>query len=146
MGSSRAASFWRWDLAAGRSSTESTGTELPGRIDVSVRRRCELRRPGIRLRSRPSLSAQEIVQRDDIPVTSPVRTLVDLATELEAIPLERAVNDADKRGLVDPETLREELVRLRGEPGIRPLRHLLGNSNTASDFEHTPLCRKSVAT
>ena len=101
------------------------GTELSGRIDVSVRRRCELRRPGIRLRSRPSLRAQEIARRNDIPVTSPVQTLVDIATELDPMPLERAVNDADKRGLVDPETLREELARFHGEPGVRPLRLLL---------------------
>jgi very-short-patch-repair endonuclease len=101
------------------------GTEEPGRIDVSVRRRCELRRPGVRLRSRPNLTPREIVRRDDIPVTSPVQTLVDLSTELEPLPLERAVNDADKRGLVDPETLREELARFRGEPGVRPLRLLL---------------------
>jgi len=39
--------------------------------------------------------------------------------------VERAVNDADKRGLVDPETLREELARFHGEPGVRPLRLLL---------------------
>jgi very-short-patch-repair endonuclease len=101
------------------------GTEEPGRIDVSVRRRCELRRHGVRLRSRPNLTPREIVRRDDIPVTSPVQTLVDLSTELEPLPLERAVNDADKRGLVDPETLREELARFRGEPGVRPLRLLL---------------------
>ena len=101
------------------------GKERPGRIDVSVRRHCELRRPGIRLRSRPSIAAREIVRHDDIPVTSPVQTLVDLATELEPMPLERAINDADKRGLVDPETLREELARFHGEPGVRPLRLLL---------------------
>jgi very-short-patch-repair endonuclease len=35
------------------------------------------------------------------------------------------VNDADKRDLIDPEALREELLRFGGEPGIRPLRHLL---------------------
>jgi hypothetical protein len=101
------------------------GTEQTGRIDVSVRRDCELRRPGIRFHGRPSLSATEILLRDDIPVTAPVQTLVDLATELEPIPLERAVNDADKRGLVDPETLREELGRYRGQAGICPLRRLL---------------------
>lgn len=39
--------------------------------------------------------------------------------------LERAVNDADKLGLVDPETLREELARFRGEPGVHLLRLLL---------------------
>jgi len=101
------------------------GTELPGRIDVSVRRRCELHRPGIRLLSRPSLAVEDIGRRDDIPVTSPVQTLVDLATELEPIPLERAVNNADKHSLIDPEALREELARFAGEPGVRPLRLLL---------------------
>jgi very-short-patch-repair endonuclease len=101
------------------------GKEREGRIDVSVRRRCELHRPGIRFRGRPTLTAEEIVLRDDIPVTSPVQTLVDLATELGPDPLERAVNEADKRDLVDPEALREELVQFSGQAGIRPLRHLL---------------------
>jgi predicted HAD superfamily phosphohydrolase len=71
------------------------------------------------------MATEDIVVRDDIPVTSPVLTLLDLATELEPLPLERAVNDADKRGLVDPETLREELVNYVSQPGVRPLRHLL---------------------
>ncbi len=71
------------------------------------------------------MSAEDIVIRDDIPVTSPVLTMLDLATELASIPLERAVNDADKRGLIDPEALRGELDRYSGQPGVRPLRHLL---------------------
>jgi very-short-patch-repair endonuclease len=96
-----------------------------GWIDVSVRRRCELRRPGIRFRGRPSLAPDGIVLWDDIPVTSPVQTLIDLATELDRVALERAVNDADKRDLIDPEALREDLTRFGGKPGIRPLRHLL---------------------
>lgn len=94
-------------------------------IMVSVRRRCELCRPGIRFRGRPSLAPEHLVLRDDIPVTSPVQTLVDLATELDPVALERAVNDADKRDLIDPEALREDLSRFKGEPGVRPLRHLL---------------------
>jgi very-short-patch-repair endonuclease len=101
------------------------GTEQSGRIDVSVRRRSELRRPGIRFHGRPTLSAGDIVLRDDIPVTGPVQTLVDLATELKPLALERAVNDADKRGWIDPEALREELIRFGGEPGVLPLRRLL---------------------
>src|SRR4051794_11056989 len=67
-----------WEIGAGKEQW----------IDVTVRRRCELRRPGIRFRGRPSLSPEEIVLRDDIPVTSPVQTLVDLATELDTILLE----------------------------------------------------------
>jgi very-short-patch-repair endonuclease len=96
-----------------------------GWIDVSVRRRCELRSPGIRFRGRPGLAPAQLVLRDDIPVTSPGRTLVDLATELDPIALERAVNEADKRDLIDPEALRDDLPHFAGEPGIRPLRHLL---------------------
>jgi len=96
-----------------------------GWIEISVRRRCELRRPGIRFRGRPSLAPADIVLRDDIPATSPVQTLVDLATELDPMALERAVNDADKRDLIDPEALRKDLARFAGEPGVRPLRLLL---------------------
>src|SRR3954464_4499427 len=101
------------------------GREESGRIDISVRRRCELRRPGIRFHGRPRLRAEDILRRDDIPTTSPSQTLLDLASELDPVPLERAVNDADKRGLIDPETLREQLDRFSGQPGVRPLRHLL---------------------
>jgi very-short-patch-repair endonuclease len=96
-----------------------------GGIVVSVRRRCELRRPGVRFRGRPSLAPDDVVLRDDIPVTSPMQTLVDLATELDPVTLERAVNDADKRDLIDPEALLKDLSRFSGEPGIRALRHLL---------------------
>jgi very-short-patch-repair endonuclease len=71
------------------------------------------------------LAPADIVLHDDIPATSPARTLVDLATELAPVPLERAVNDADKRDLIDPEALRQDITRFAGEPGIRSLRHLL---------------------
>lgn len=53
------------------------------------------------------------------------RTLVDLATALDEIAIERAVNEADKRDLIDPETLRSALSRYEGEPGVRVLRKLL---------------------
>ena len=101
------------------------GGEEKGRIDVSVRRRCELLRPGICFHGRPSLRAEDVLRRDHIPATSPIQTLVDLAAELGPLPLERAVNDADKRGLINPEALREQLIRYRGQRGIRPLRSLL---------------------
>ncbi len=46
---------------------------------------------------------------DGIPVTRPDLTLVDLATILRGDPLEAAVNEADKLGLIDPEALRVAL-------------------------------------
>ena len=101
------------------------GTEQDGRIDISVRRRCELRRPGLRIRGRPTLTTEDILVDDGIPVTTPVQTLIDLATELGPLAIERSINDADKRDLIDPEGLRSALDCHPGEPGVRVLRVLL---------------------
>jgi hypothetical protein len=54
-----------------------------------------------------------------------VQTLIDLATELKLLRLERAVNEADKLDLVDPETLRRALDSYVGMPGVKTLRTLL---------------------
>ncbi len=75
--------------------------------------------------SRPSLGSEDVVTRHGISVTRPTRTLLDLATELDNLALERAINEADKRDLVDPDTLRAELDRYIGTPGVRRLRLLL---------------------
>jgi hypothetical protein len=99
--------------------------ERDEQVDVSVRRRCERLRAGIRARSRPSLPAEDIVLLRGLPVTRPARTLLDLATELDSRALERAVNEADKKDLVDPEKLRITLQDFSGEPGVRALRELL---------------------
>jgi hypothetical protein len=99
--------------------------ERTGCIDVSVRRRAELRRPGLQVRSRPTLRHEDVVIKDHIPVTAVIRTLVDLAAELDPVGVERAVNEADKRDLTDPETLRAALDRYEGEPGAPRLRKLL---------------------
>lgn len=101
------------------------GRERRGRIDISVRRRSELERPGLRVRTRAKLDAARIVAKDEIPVTEVVQTLIDLATELPPRGVERAVNEADKHDLVDPETLRSRLGSYKGEPGVKPLRTLL---------------------
>jgi hypothetical protein len=101
------------------------GSEQSGLIDVSVRRRCELRRPGLRVRGRPRLSPKNLGLSEGIPVTSPAQTLIDLTTELDIVAVERAVNNADKRDLIDPEALRLALDDYTGMPGVRPLRTLL---------------------
>jgi hypothetical protein len=101
------------------------GKERRSRIDVSVRRRCELRRPGLKVRGRPTLDPDDISSKDGIPVTAVARTLVDLATELDEVAVERAVNEADKRDLIEPDELRAALDRYEGEPGAPLLRKLL---------------------
>ncbi len=117
------------DLAAlsHRSAAElwGIGYEERGRIDVSIARRHEVRRAGLKVRMRPTLAEMSVVRRFGIPVTHPVQTLIDLATELKPMRLERAVNQADVHDLVDPETLRDSLDAHIGEPGVKKLRTLL---------------------
>src|SRR5213083_1303625 len=52
------------------------GRERSGWIDLSVRRRTRLRRPGLRVRARPALNEADIVCRDGIPVTAIALTLI----------------------------------------------------------------------
>jgi very-short-patch-repair endonuclease len=81
-------------------------------------------------------------------VTSPVLTLVDLATMLRPWQLEAAINEADKRDLIDPETLRNALDIYAGRRGVAFLRHTLDRRTfalTDSDLERRllPLTRKA---
>jgi very-short-patch-repair endonuclease len=71
------------------------------------------------------LPVQDVDGCDGIPVTCPVRTLIDLACLLGQPSLERAVNAADRLDLVDPERLRAALGRYRGERGVAQLRKML---------------------
>lgn len=122
------------------------GEERAGVIDISVRRRSEHRRAGTQARSRPSLCVDDLVRHRAIPVTTPTRTLIDIATELVPLRLERAVNEADKLDLIDPETLRDSLDRYRGEPGVRPLSALLDRHTfRLSDSELEALFRPLAA-
>jgi very-short-patch-repair endonuclease len=101
------------------------GYEDGKRIDVTIRRKSKITRKGIKVRARPSLDTKSVVVRHGIPVTSPVQTLIDLATELKIMRLERAVNEADKLDLVDPEALREALDSYVGMPGVKTPRTML---------------------
>jgi hypothetical protein len=125
------------------------GYEEPGRIDVSIRRRSTLERTGIKVRSRPKLPERSVVSRFGIPVTHPVQTLIDLATELKPMRLERAVNQADVHDLVDPEALRRSLDGYVGMPGVKTLRTMLDRHTfrlSDSDLEilFRPLARAAA--
>jgi Protein of unknown function (DUF559) len=95
------------------------------RTDISVRSQVRHRPPGIVVHRRVGLAAPEITRRDGIPVTTPVCTLIDLATRLDRDQLEDAVNEADKLDLADPEELRTALDEIPRRPGIALLRELL---------------------
>jgi hypothetical protein len=82
----------------------------------------------------------------NFPVTGPARTLVDLALRLGRAELEAAINAADRRELIDPESLRSALDELAGRPGVARLRGVLDRRTfvlTDSELERRflPLAR-----
>lgn len=101
------------------------GREQHGSIDVSVPATRRSQRDGIRLHRRAESIVANITVQDGIPLTSPASTLIDLATFLKPMQLERAVNEADKLDRVRADVLREALDDHLGQPGIAALRDLL---------------------
>jgi very-short-patch-repair endonuclease len=93
-------------------------------IDVSVPSPLAPRTAGIVVHRRIALEP-EVGHHRGIPVTSPALTLVDLSSFLPAPELERAVVEADKRDLIDPETLRRVLLLMPRRPGRNRLLGLL---------------------
>jgi very-short-patch-repair endonuclease len=101
------------------------GQEVGKEIEVSTITATDRRRPGIRIHRRPGIRADNRFEHNGIPVTGPVRTLVDQAARLRPLALERSVNEADKRDLVDPDELRMALPQYPRERGVGALRTLL---------------------
>jgi very-short-patch-repair endonuclease len=83
------------------------------------------RHPGVVAHRSRTLAPADLTRRENIPVTTPLRTLIDLATRLPAPALEAAINDADKLDLITPAALRATLDDRRGQRGVRPLREIL---------------------
>ena len=109
--------------------------------DVLVVGRAAPEHPGIRTHETSYLPPEDTTIHRGVPVTSPLRTLLDLAGVLEYKPLRRAVREAQARGSVD---VAELARRLRG-PGPRrgraKLRRIIatGPAPTGSELEDTVL-------
>jgi very-short-patch-repair endonuclease len=124
------------------------GIERSDRVDVSVPVATDRRRPGVRLHRRRELRPEDRAEENGVPTTAPARTLVDLAGVLSPARLERAVNEADKHDLLDPESLRLELERFAGQRGAGRLRELLDRrtfrlSDSELERQFRPLARRA---
>jgi very-short-patch-repair endonuclease len=122
------------------------GAERPGGIEVSRISAGRIRMPGIVVHRRPALTDGWYGLYEGIPVTSPVQTLIDLATRQELGPMERSINEADRLGLVRTDDLREALDAHQGELGVGRLREILDRRTfryTRSELERVfiPLAR-----
>jgi very-short-patch-repair endonuclease len=94
-----------------------------GPIEVLARRAAT--RPGLEVRSTSSLDARDTTRRQGLPVTTPARTLLDVATRLTAAQLDRAIEQAQVLHGVTERALAELLVRHRGHRGASRLRATL---------------------
>jgi hypothetical protein len=102
-----------WDLLRSNAAT----------IDVTVGLGGRSARPGIRLHRTRSLPADEVTSLGGLPITTPARTLLDLAAAgLRDRPLEAALDAAEITGVLDFAELRALLARHQGRPGTRSLK------------------------
>jgi very-short-patch-repair endonuclease len=83
--------------------------ESRGRVEITVPAARRPRLQAIRVHRSRTLGAHHTTMREGIPITTPVRTLTDISPSLDRKRLERAINEADRLGLVDPEELRREI-------------------------------------
>jgi very-short-patch-repair endonuclease len=96
-----------------------------GPIEVTLTTGSKRRIRGLVVHRRTVLKPADRRARHGIPVTSPTRTLADLAARVPMAALESAVNEADRLELIDPDRLRRALDEMRGEAGTRALIRLL---------------------
>jgi len=95
----------------------------PDRVEITAPGAC--RRPGIIAhRSRPA--DDELAVRFGFPVTTPARTLLDLAVALPPRRLERVIEEAEVQRRLDHGDLERLLARHAGRAGAGRLRRALG--------------------
>jgi very-short-patch-repair endonuclease len=92
-------------------------------IEVSVPGANKRRVPGVKVHRRRNLSGVGTFR--GIPTTSPALTLIDLATQLGDIALERAVDQADANNVITVLALRDALDHQTRRPGLARLRALI---------------------
>jgi very-short-patch-repair endonuclease len=83
------------------------------------------RRPGIRVHRSRLITPADRATIDGIPVTSPARTLVDLADVLIEQRLADAVHEAEVQRILDLRKVEQALERLPGRRGAHRLRRVL---------------------
>jgi predicted transcriptional regulator of viral defense system len=117
-------------------------------IDVVVPTAGGRNRAGLRIHRHPGLRSDEVTTRHAIPVTTPARTLLDLAAILDRRRLHRALDQTEILELTDYPALDAIARRHASHKGASKLRralteHTAGTTLTRSDLEERflSLCR-----
>ena len=126
------------------------GTATDGAVHVTVASRARRSPDGITVHTSRALPPNEVTHRDGIPVTAPVRTLMDLAAQHARRPLERTLDAAARLRLVERQELEAIVAAQPGHHGAARLAviladHQLGSTFTRSDLEERmfAICRQS---
>jgi very-short-patch-repair endonuclease len=114
-------------------------SHVPGEVDVTVAgRRCESK-CGIRVHRTAALHRRDVRRFHGIPITTPARTLLDLAGTVASRDLERAFAEAHARRLTRRGEMLSVLARVGPRPGVAALRSLIeadaGPAFTRSEAE-----------
>lgn len=99
------------------------GNKAP--VHVTVRARHRRRRPGVLVHCSPDLPPEEATKIDRIPVTTPARTVIDLAGTVRPRRLEQALAAAEREGLTSHPEVASLIDRHPRRRGVRTLRALL---------------------
>jgi len=105
---------WLWGL--------ERKLEVP--VHVSLRRRGH-GEDAVGLHHCPSLRLEDVEKTERLPVTGVARTLLDYAAEAKPLRLERAVDRADRLGLLDLSAIDKITDEVRGHRGRGPLRRAM---------------------
>jgi hypothetical protein len=94
-------------------------------------------RPGVLTHRCPSLKRRDITRQLGVPVTSPPRTILDIAPRLTGKQRTRLVNDARRDGFLHPDSFNDVLARNPYHPGTKLLRPFAETPDhpTRSPFE-----------
>lgn len=107
-----------------------------GDVDVTAPRSRRATRRGLCVHSARRLSRAEVRASRGLRLTSPARTLLDLAEVLPRRGLVRTVNEARVLGLATPLEIERQLARSPGRHGRADLARALGGGNaTRSELE-----------
>jgi very-short-patch-repair endonuclease len=97
----------------------------PGVVEITVNRARRLRRPGIVEHAALMLPTIDVARVDAIPVTTPTRTILDLAAIAPRDAVEEALDDALRRKLTTPRRLTSRIGELGRRPGAALARDLV---------------------
>jgi len=112
-----------------------------GLLVVTVPVRRSNRYPGVDVRQKTDLTPEQMVWKAGLPVTTPARTIIDLAAQLGVKRLARLVDWTVAQGLTSHETLLGLFADLgrRGKPGTKKLRKVMEDRGGTPDRDPSEL-------